>query len=242
MNTELCTQPVSPIQRGRHKSIKVWQFPQLQLLISKEALMELLSEVLFPRARTEAPEEQTLPAWLPGDTWGWDPQHQAPSVSTARCKSNSWIASGSRWGWEYHSKTLGCKLLLKEKNKRRKVKSGMEGEHKLQRDAVRVEGDCSPNLLLTWQIPLIFHLELHWHAKLFMASFSVDHYYFPSLTYWEGSQTHNTSGAWPTPSWGTASVLQLEPALIFVFCSLDWGNDFKLALLLFHLLLHRVPC
>lgn len=48
-------------------------------------------------------------------------------MSTARCKSNSWIASGSGWGLECHSKTQGCKLLLKEKNKKEESKEWDRG-------------------------------------------------------------------------------------------------------------------
>lgn len=123
MNTEMCTWPVSSIQWRRCKTTRVCQFHHFQLLISKEMSMQLPPE----RPYAGTPGEKSLPAGLPGGTWGWGPQHQAPSASTARRKSNSWIASGSRWGWECHSKTLGYKLLLEGKKRKKKDESKRVG-------------------------------------------------------------------------------------------------------------------
>lgn len=117
---------------------------------------------LFPRPYAGAPEEQTLPAGLPGGTWGWDPQHQAPSGSTARRKSNSWIASGSGWGWECHSKTLGYKLLLEGKKRKKREESKRVGSRGTKLTKRCGESGRAPltqliHLPLTWWTPLLLH-------------------------------------------------------------------------------------
>lgn len=124
-----------------------------------------------------APGEQTLPAGLPGGTWGWDPQHQAPSGSTARRKSNSWIASGSRWGWECHSKTLGYKLLLEGKKRKKREESkrvGSRGTTITKRHGESGRGPTYPayqpasNTMDTFTVALTCHYFL-WITPAFTA-------------------------------------------------------------------------